>query len=98
MNRQLLTAVFATAPRLATAGRCARWQAEVVEDLSGDERVLDEGDDPHRAAAARAAEDVYLPRPLEQRRPLESSCTAGVVGIVLGAPIADDAVAGEPEN
>jgi len=61
---------------------CAWWEIQAEEDSSGHGRILDGGDEPHRSAAARAAQCVHLEDALKQGRP---SHPAGIAGGADGA-------------
>jgi hypothetical protein len=62
----------------------ARGQAEVFEDAAGEAAVLDEIEDVHRAAAARAHQDVDGERPFQERSPVEAAGARRIVGAAAG--------------
>ena len=66
-------------PRLATWWR-ARSQTDVLENSPRDALVVDDGDDRHAVAAARALENVDAPRPAHEGLPVEPSLPFGIVG------------------
>ena len=55
-------------------------ESQVVEDAAGGGRVLDQGDEAHRAVAARADQGVDVVGSLQETRPVEAALAASVVG------------------
>jgi hypothetical protein len=71
------------------ARRCARGQAEVVEDLARHALVVVERDQAHRASAARALEHIEREHSLHQLRPVEPARAASLVGTVVARFVYD---------
>ena len=72
---------------VTAARRSALPQAQVAQDLLAHGRVLDDGDQAHVAATARATQDVLVPHALEELGPYEPAGAARIVGAgeVVGA-------------
>ena len=72
---------------VTAARRSALPEPQVAQNLLAHGRVLDDGDQAHVAATARATQDVLVPHALEELGPCQPAGAAGIVGAgeVVGA-------------